>query len=307
MRTDTIFFQLFQTFDSLLFELVGLPPETAEGYRFTSVEIKEKAFRFDGLFIPESLDKNIWFVEVQFQKRAEFYWEFIGEIFLYLSQYKPENDWQAVAIFAKRSIEPEIPKQFRTLFAGGHIVRIYLDELPQDKSLNLGIVQLIVAPEREAVDLALKLADRVSQGDRLKVIEFIETVLVYKFPQMSREEVEAMFTLGDLKQTRVYQEALQEGERRGEQRGEQRGKLEGEQRGKLEGEKIGAQRGQVLGRQQGLKQVVVRLLTRKFGNVNIKTVKRLEKLSAEKLEDLVEAVLDFEKEADLDAWLKSKK
>jgi predicted transposase YdaD len=61
MRTDTIFFQLFQTFDSLLFELVGLPPETAEGYRFTSVEIKEKAFRFDGLFIPESLDKNIWF------------------------------------------------------------------------------------------------------------------------------------------------------------------------------------------------------------------------------------------------------
>ncbi|MFZ4730831.1 MAG: DUF2887 domain-containing protein, partial [Pseudanabaena sp.] len=31
MRTDTIFFQLFQTFDSLLFELVGLPPETAAG------------------------------------------------------------------------------------------------------------------------------------------------------------------------------------------------------------------------------------------------------------------------------------
>ena len=118
MRTDTIFFQLFQTFDSLLFELVGLPPETASGYRFTSVEIKEKAFRFDGIFMPEALDKNIWFVEVQFQKRAEFYWEFIGEIFLYLSQYKPKHDWQAVAIFAKRSIEPEIPKQFRTIFAG---------------------------------------------------------------------------------------------------------------------------------------------------------------------------------------------
>ena len=67
MRTDTIFFQLFQTFDSLLFELVGLPPETASGYRFTSVEIKEKAFRFDGIFMPEALDKNIWFVEVQFQ------------------------------------------------------------------------------------------------------------------------------------------------------------------------------------------------------------------------------------------------
>jgi predicted transposase YdaD len=61
MRTDTTFFQLFQTFDSLLFELVGRPPEAARGYHFTSVEIKEKAFRFDGIFTPESLDKNIWF------------------------------------------------------------------------------------------------------------------------------------------------------------------------------------------------------------------------------------------------------
>jgi predicted transposase YdaD len=112
---------------------------------------------------------------------------------------------------------------------------------------------------------------------------------------MSREEVEAMFTLSDLKQTRVYQEALQEGE----QRGEQRGKLEG----KLEGEKIGTQRGQVL----GLRKVVARLLTRKFGKVTLKVLKRLEKLSAEQLEDLAEAVLDFEKVADLEAWLKSRK
>jgi predicted transposase/invertase (TIGR01784 family) len=287
MRTDTIFFQLFQTFDSLLFELVGLPPETASGYRFTSVEIKEKAFRFDGIFIPEALDKNIWFVEVQFQKRAEFYWEFIGEIFLYLSQYKPEHDWQAVAIFAKRSIEPEVPKQFRTIFAGGHIVQIYLDELPENESLTLGLVRLIVAPRREAVALAQRLADRVGQGDRERMIEFIETVLLYKFPQMSREEVEAMFTLGDLKKTRVYREA----------------KLEG----KLEGEKIGTQRGQILGRQQGLKQFAVKLLTRKFGKVSVKVVKRLDKLSAEQLEELAEAVLDFEKVADLDVWLKSKK
>ncbi len=248
------------------------------------MEIKEKAFRFDGIFMPEALDKNIWFVEVQFQKRAEFYWEFIGEIFLYLSQYKPEHDWQAVAIFAKRSIEPEIPKQFRTLFAGGHIVRIYLDELPEDESLNLGIVRLIVSPNKESIALAQSLAGQVGEGDRERVIEFIETVLVYKFPQMSREEVEAMFKLGDLKQTRVYQEALQEGQKRG----------------KLEGERIGTQRGQVL----GLRQVLVRLLTRKFGKVTLKTLKRLEKMTAEQLENLAEAVLDFEKVADLESWLK---
>ncbi len=289
-----------------MFELVGLPPETAAGYRFTSVEIKEKAFRFDGIFIPDSVDKNIWFVEVQFQKRAEFYWEFIGEIFLYLSQYKPDHDWQAVAIFAKRSIEPEIPKQFRVLFASEHIVRIYLDELPEHQSLHLELVRLIVASKKKTIVLAQQLANRVGQADRERMIEFIETVLLYKFPQMRREEVEAMFTLSDLKKTRVYRDALQEGERLGEQRGKLESKLEG----KLEGEKIGTQRGQVLGRQQGLKQglkqFAVKLLTRKFGKVSLKTVKRLEKLSAEQLEELTKTVLDFEKVADLDVWLKAR-
>ena len=244
---------------------------------------------------PDSVDKNIWFVEVQFQKRAEFYWEFIGEIFLYLSQYKPEHDWQAVAIFAKRSIEHEVPKQFRALFAAGHIARIYLDELPESESPSLGLVKLIVAPKRETIALAQQLADRVGQGDRERMIEFIETVLLYKFPQMTREEVEAMFTLSDLKKTRVYRDALQEGV--------QRGKLEG----KLEGEKIGTQRGQLLGRQQALKEVAVRLLVRKLGKVTQKVMKQLDKLSAEQLEELAEAVLDFEKVADLEAWLKSKK
>jgi hypothetical protein len=38
--------------------------------------------------------------------------------------------------------------------------------------------------------------------------------------------------------------------------------------------------------------------------VTLKTVKRLDKLSAE---ELAEAVLDFEKVADLEAWLKSRK
>ncbi|MFM7791826.1 MAG: DUF4351 domain-containing protein, partial [Microcystis panniformis] len=111
----------------------------------------------------------------------------------------------------------------------------------------------------------------------------------------SREEVEAMFTLGDLKKTRVYREAKLEGIR------------EGEQRGKLEGEKIGTERGQILGLKQGLKQAVVRLLTRKFGKVTQKAIKRLDKLSVEQLEELTEAVLDFERVADLEAWLTSKK
>ena len=45
MRTDTIFYQLFLTFHSLQFELLGEPIENADDYQFISAEIKEKAFR----------------------------------------------------------------------------------------------------------------------------------------------------------------------------------------------------------------------------------------------------------------------
>ncbi len=49
------------------------------------------------------------------------------------------------------------------------------------------------------------------EPQRRQLLELIETILVYKFPTMSREEIEGMFGLSDLKQTRVYQEGKEEG------------------------------------------------------------------------------------------------
>jgi DNA-binding transcriptional MerR regulator len=43
------------------------------------------------------------------------------------------------------------------------------------------------------------------------LIDLIETIIVYKLPQKSREEIQAMFGLSELKQTKVYQEAQEEG------------------------------------------------------------------------------------------------
>ncbi|MBE9048937.1 DUF2887 domain-containing protein [Nostocales cyanobacterium LEGE 11386] len=58
-----------------------------------------------------------------------------------------------------------------------------------------------------------ELTDTFSQR---KVIEFIETIVVYKFPNLSREEIEAMLNLNLLKNTKVYQEAKAEGKEEGE-------------------------------------------------------------------------------------------
>ncbi len=48
MKTDSLFYRLFQTLPDLLFELIDQVPAQATAYRFTSVELKETTFRLDG-------------------------------------------------------------------------------------------------------------------------------------------------------------------------------------------------------------------------------------------------------------------
>lgn len=236
MRTDTIFYQMFQTFPSLLFELIDRPPSLANNYNFSSQEVKELARRLDGLFIPhENLpDQPIYFVEVQFQPKSDFYWRFFTEIFVYLGQYRPRNNWCAVAIFANRNLDPGIPIHYQGLVQNQQVIVVYLDELINrtEPSLPIGMVQLVVEDSESAVERTrrlLELAQRQLDDEttRRKVIELIESVLIYKFTNLSREEIEAMFSLSDLKQTRFYQEAKAEGR--------QEGKLEGKSEGKLQG------------------------------------------------------------------------
>jgi len=276
MRTDTIFYQLFLTFNSLLFELLGEPVDNAAHYQFISAEIKEKAFRFDGIFMPEQDDKPIYFVEVQFQNKPDFYWEFIAEINLYLNQYKPVQDWKAVALFAQRRFAvTSLTIYQQELINNGRIIPIYLDEV-RSGSIGVGLIELILVQESQAPALVQQLLQRARTeiADPLvtcDIIDLLETVLVSKFAQLSREEIQAMFLLSDIKQTRVYQEAKQEGRQEGCQEGEIR--------------------------------LLIRQLSRRFGKISDRRVQVINSLTLEQLEDLGEALLDFSELADLDNWL----
>jgi predicted transposase/invertase (TIGR01784 family) len=91
LKTDSLFYRLFQNFPPLLFELIGVTVANSEEYQFRSVEIKQTAFRIDGLFAPPKVDTEspLFFVEVQFSGESDFYSRFFAEIFLYLRQYQP--------------------------------------------------------------------------------------------------------------------------------------------------------------------------------------------------------------------------
>nr|WP_230966671.1 DUF4351 domain-containing protein [Nostoc commune] len=57
------------------------------------------------------------------------------------------------------------------------------------------------------------------------------------------------------------------------------------------------------GRQEGEKNLVLRLLNRRIGEIDALLIERITGLSIEQLENLGEALLDFSRIADLEAWL----
>jgi predicted transposase/invertase (TIGR01784 family) len=221
MKTDSLFYSIFQEFPFIFFALLGIPADATNQYQFTSQEVKQLAFRLDGLFLPIVADSQLPFyiVEVQFQPDPNLYYRLFAELFIYLKQYQPPHPWQLVVIYPNRQTERECDIHFQEMLALPKITRIYLNELTalETASLPIKLLKLIIEPESTAPDLAVDLA-RQAQTEisntsvRQNFINLLETIIVYKLPQKTREEVAAMFNLSDLKQTRFYQDVFAEGQ-----------------------------------------------------------------------------------------------
>jgi predicted transposase/invertase (TIGR01784 family) len=295
MRRDTIFFQLFQQLPTLLFELLPQPPERADEYSFDSVEVKETSFRIDGVFIPPDPSGIAYFCEVQFQLDDLLYERMLSEISIFT--YRHRNlflDWRAVAIYPSRNMEQSSKEIVLEMLASGRIAPIYLDELGHRAELPPGLdLMLLTTLEGEAaIEKARYLIQRsITLQERRVIIDLVSTIMVYKFNNLSRDEVDAMLGI-ELQQTRVYQDARAEGRTEGESIGE----IRGLERGKAEGEARGLEREKAL---------VLKLLTLKLGEVSAELQERVNALALEKVELLGEALLDFTSVADLERFLDS--
>ena len=254
-------------------ELAGLDYTDAQAYRFCSEEIKQTAFRLDGILTPTTVHSELplIFVEVQFQPDAAFYSRFFCEIFFYLHQNRPAQPWQAVVIYPARQVETDGSLHYSTLLESNRIKRIYLEDIkdPPTDRMGLQLIQLIVADEEKAINAAQNLLKRIKiQADQETAahwLEWVETILVYKLPRLSREEIQKMLGYNDieLKQTRFYQDVFKEGE----------------------------------------VKIILRQLNRQFGSLTPKMITNIQQLNSDQLEALADKVLDFTTQNDLDAWL----
>ncbi|MDM9580818.1 Rpn family recombination-promoting nuclease/putative transposase [Nostoc sp. GT001] len=237
LKTDSIFYRIFQSIPSTFFELINQPPQLASAYQFSSVEVKQLAFRIDGVFLPNTPDLPIYFAEVQFQPDKKFYSRLFTEIFNYLDKTELTNNWRGVVIFPNRSVDTGDTERYTELLNSQRVTRVYLDGLSSIEASSIGIetVKLIIEPESTATIKAVEIVNSARQQipdvtTIREIIQLIETILIYKLPRLSQEEIGKMFGLNELKQTRFYQDVFAEGK----QEGRQEGRQEGIQEGKLE-------------------------------------------------------------------------
>jgi len=275
MKTDSLFYRLLQAEPTLAFELAGLAVPEPARYGFISQEVKQTSFRLDGIAEPptDRPDAPRGYVEVQFQPDEDFYPRFFSEILLHLGQYPSMHPWRAVVIYPSQTVERLSPAT--SPFIGlPNLHRVYLDQLRLLDSPNpkLWLIALIVTDTAKITQIVQKVQAhwKSCTADGIDWLELLETVLVYKLPTFTREEIQKMFGLNDvdLKTTRFYQDVFGEG------------RLEGRVEGRIEG------------RVEGEAVMLLRLLDRKFHPLPESARQRIAAADAETLLVWGERVLD---------------
>ncbi|BDI17067.1 hypothetical protein ANSO36C_28690 [Nostoc cf. commune SO-36] len=117
--------------------------------------------------------------------------------------------------------------------------------------------------------LLQRVVEQVNQlepGVRPEISAYTQILAGLKY---KKDLIRQLFREGMMRESVIYQEILAEGEQRGEQRE---------------------------------RSLILRLLTRRVGELPQEVRSRIETLSLEKLENLGEALLDFQAIADLETW-----
>lgn len=219
MKTDSFFYRFFREFPGAFFALIGEDEEKAEKYKFSSIEIKEQSFRFDGVFLPKTKNDHIYFVEAQFRKESDFYARFFGEIFLYLRQYRPANNWRAVVLFPKDVVDPGVHDHYQEFFESGRLQRLYLARLSKEhlEKFPLSLFQIILDSEQEVESTVRKIVRQLPSrfsdaNEQAKIIQILVNLLLDKLPKLSLKEIKKMIEpLSNIKKSRAYQEIAEEG------------------------------------------------------------------------------------------------
>ena len=270
MKRDSLFYRIFQQNPMLLFDLLQIHPIDASEYQFDSVEIKQTSFRIDGVLLPPNAAGVAYVVEVQFQPDEVLYERIMSEGALYFYRNRDRcRDYRLVVIYPSRDLEQKdlAPHQF--LISTGKLTRIYLDELGEVSQLPIGLSLMVLTTldDDEAKQVARDLANRaIGEPESRAIMDILSTILIYKFTNLSRDEVNAMLA-SSIEESLAYRQIRDES---------------------------------IL---KGTQDMIVRQLRQRLGTeVQTEWLQRIGRLPIEQVDQLSIALLDFSEVADLARW-----
>lgn len=283
--TDTLFHRLFQRYPDLILALGGLP-YGSDSYLFSEKQLGPGSYHLTGIFIPvlHQSDQPLVFVDVQYQADDFFYHRLISEIALYLRIGMFERTWLALAVYADRGAEHPPGAAFAPFADLAQLRRIYLEDFREraDDTLGGALLRLIASDREQAAGLARALARRRREFEA-DVVDLLQIVLVYKWPELSRKEIQTMLGLKavELKRTCFYREIAEEERLKGWNDGHEKGR-----------------------RRVGV-ALMTRLIERQFGDACpdlAHTQRKLRLLTDRQMEDFIVALLNMREFAEVDPW-----
>jgi predicted transposase YdaD len=218
MRTDALFYELFQTAPQTFFELLQIVPTCA--YRFESITVKASEKRIDGVIEPTDEQQPVYFLEVQAFPDDTIYWRTLREVATYFEQRPARNDnWQAVVLWLNKEDDPGLrtlkPLTYKpaSRLISADLIKL-LKKLPET-SLVLNVLRpLLAKSEREVRNHVVQWVTNIRQTPNLdpqteeKLVAILSQLIEQKFKTLSYKELAKMLRLTPLEETISGQELI---------------------------------------------------------------------------------------------------
>ncbi len=220
MKTDPLFYELFQTRPQIFFELAQITPPCP--YRFESVTVKSAEKRIDGVLYPTVENQPLYFVEVQAAPDKQMYWRTSREVSTFFEQRPAlqDTEWFAYVIWLDGNDDKGVKKthiydeQKKQRILSIHLIDI-LKKLPAN-SLALNVLRpLLVDTEQEVRQNITTWVEQIHQADlspeaEQRLLMVMSQLIEEKFKILNYKELCKMLNLTPFTETSSFQEAFQE-------------------------------------------------------------------------------------------------
>lgn len=219
MKTDALFYELFQAAPQTFFELLQITP--ACPYRFESITVKTAEKRIDGVLAPLAENQPIYFLEVQAFPDDVIYWRVMREVATYFEQRpaQKETAWQAIVLWLNPEDNPGLGT-LQPLARKPHQRLIAVDLLKllkklDERALVLNVLRPLLAKSaREVRQHVVQWVENIRQTPNLdrqteeRLVAILSQLIEQKFRTLSYKELAKMLRLTPLEETISGQELI---------------------------------------------------------------------------------------------------